>query len=201
MRRQLLTLAAALPVAAALAGCASFNEITADVASFGEWPAGRAPGTFGFDRRPSQATQGQAQARLEEAARVALVKAGFRPAAEGVEPEFVVQVGARVSRSDRSPWDDPLWWHGGFGRWRMSPWRGPYWTPAWRVESPRYEREVALLLRDRASGRPLYEARASSESVQAGFGAVLAPMFVAAMSGFPKAHATPHAVTVPLTAP
>ena len=55
MRRQLLTLAAALPVAAALAGCASFNEITADVASFGEWPAGRAPGTFGFDRLPSQA--------------------------------------------------------------------------------------------------------------------------------------------------
>lgn len=198
MRRQLLTLAAAVPVAAWLAGCASFNEITAVVASFGEWPAGRPPGTFGFDRLPSQAAQGQAQARLEEAARVALVKAGFRPAAEGVEPEFVVQVGARISRADRSPWDDPLWWHGGFGRWHRGPWRGPYWGLGWRIEPARYEQEVALLIRERASGRPLYETRASTDGPGQGGDHWLAPLFDAALAEFPAVKPQVHAVTVPL---
>ena len=31
--------------------------------------------------------------------------------------------------------------------------------------SPRYDREVAVLIRDRASGKPLYEARASSDGI------------------------------------
>jgi hypothetical protein len=76
----------------------------------------------------------------------------------------LVQVGARASRSDRTLWDDPIWWRGSIGYGRMSPWHGPYWgVSAGFPANPRYDREVAILLRDRASGKPLFEARASNE--------------------------------------
>jgi hypothetical protein len=110
-----------------------------------------------------------------------------------------VQVGARVSRSDRSPWDDPLWWHGGFGVWRPGPWRSPLWSSSWRLEPPRYDREVAVLLRDRASGAPLFEARASSEGFQRSTdSAALAPLFSAALMDFPATGVNPRTVVVPL---
>ena len=53
-----------------------------------------------------------------------------------------------------------MWWRGGFGYWRSRPFGGPYppWGPyGYRGEPSRYDREVALLLRDRANGTPLYE--------------------------------------------
>jgi len=103
-----------------------------------------------------------------------------------------------VDRADRSPWDDPLWWHGGFGPWRRGPWPGPYWSGSLAYTTPRYDREVALLVRDRASGKPLYEARASSEGFSTGLQGLLAPMFAAALTDFPKAGLNPRRVTVPL---
>lgn len=183
-------------------GCASFNQLSADVSTFGDWPAQRKPGTYAFERLPSQAARAEMQQQLEDAARPALEKAGFRAAQAGAEPELLVQVGARVSRADRAPWDDPLWWHGGFGRWHAVAWRGPAWGWGWRYETPRYDREVALLLRDRSSGKPIYEARASSEGFNGSPTALLTPMFAAAMVDFPAAGSvSPRSVSVPIAAP
>lgn len=183
---------------AGLGGCASFNQFSADVSSFGEWPSGKRGGTYAFERLPSQQARAEVQQKLEDAARPALEKAGFTPAPAGTEPDLLVQLGARVSRADRSPWDDPLWWPGSFGRWRHSPWRGPYWGMQLRYEPARYDREVALLLRERASGKPLFEARASSEGLQSSAEALLKPLFEAALADFPATSPNPRRVTVPL---
>lgn len=199
-RRGLLGLGASALIGLALGGCASMNQFTADVASFGDWPAGRAPGSYAFDRMPSQQARAEQQQALEEAAAAALARAGFQAVAAGAQPDVLVQLGARVARAERSPWDDPLWWRGGFGVWHRGVWRGPYWGLNYRYENTRYDREVALLIRDRASGTPLYEARASSEGF-AGMDAVLRPMFDAALAEFPAVKPQVHAVTVPLATP
>ncbi len=189
---------AALAALAGLGGCASMQQLSAEVSTFGSWPAGRKPGSYAFERLPSQQARAELMQQLEDAAAPALARAGFQPVAPGAEPEVLVQVGLRISRTDASPWDDPLWWHGGFGTWRYSPWRGPYWGIGWRSDPARYDREVALLLRDRASGTPLYEARASSESFQRSADGALAPLFQAAMTDFPATGVNPRTVTVPL---
>ena len=63
----------------------------------------------------------------------------------------------------------------------------------------RYERNVAVLLRDRASGTPLYEAHAQTDGNSAGSDALLGAMFEAAMKDFPAAGATnPRRVSVQL---
>ena len=207
MNRRMLNTALALSGVGALAGttllggCAAMNQLSADVSTFGEWPAARKGGTYAFERLPSQQAQAEAQQKLEDAARPALERAGFRAAAAGSQPDLLVQVGARVSRADRSPWDDPIWWSGGFGYWHRNPWRaGPYWGLSARYESPRYDREVALLMRERASGKPLYEARASSEGLQSNAEPLLRPLFDAAMVDFPANGINPRRVTVPLGA-
>jgi len=185
--------------ALALAGCASMNSVTSEVASFGEWPATRAPGTYAVERLPSQQQRGPQQEAVEAAARRALEQVGFKPA-DAATADVIVQIGARQTRYDSfNPWDDPLWW-----RWGPSYWRRPgyYWRPGWgfppRYES-QYEQEVGLLLRDRRTGTPLYEARASTGSrFEPGSGA-WAAMFEAAMKDFPNAVPQPHRVSVPLT--
>ncbi len=205
-RRQVvaLTTAVAALLAAGLTGCATPTTLVADAASFGTWPAGRAPGSYAIERLPSQQVDAERQRLLEDALRPALARAGFAPAADGAQPDVLVQAGARVSRSDLSPWDDPLWWPGGFGIWRHGPWRGPAWRGGWGwsarfdASGPRYERSVAVLLRDRASGQPLYEARASSEGYSDNAAPLLAPLFAAALADFPADKAEPHAVSVPL---
>jgi hypothetical protein len=184
------------------AGCATLNSMSAEVATYGDWPASRRGGTYGFERLPSQQEQAELQQRLEDAARPALAKAGFQEVSAGGSPDLVVQLGARVTRTDRSPWDDPMWWHGGFGyRWgRRGPWRGPVWGVGlgWHMEPPRYDREVALLLRERGSGKPLYEARASSEGYYGSTDAMLKPLFDAALFDFPATGPNPRVVRVPL---
>ena len=71
-------------------------------------------------------------------------------------------------------------------------WRRGYWD-----YTPSYEREVALLIRDKRSGEPLYEARAESQGPTTGLTTVLPALFVAAMKDFPVGSpANPHRVTV-----
>lgn len=197
-RRLLLSLSTLAAGAVLLGGCAGLNQFSADVASYGPWPPGRAAGSYAFERLPSQQTHAADQQRLEDSARPALERAGFSAAAAGTEPEFLVQVGARVTRADRSPWNDPLWWHGGFGTWRHAPWRGPYWGAAIYPPSPTFDREVALLIRERSSGKPLFEAHASSEGLQDSVERVLVPLFDAALFDFPATGVNPRRVTVPL---
>jgi hypothetical protein len=195
-------LASLMIVTAALTGCAGVPTLTAEVSSYGDWPASRAAGSYAFERLPSQQARAAEQAQLEAAARPALEAAGFKPVAEGSEADHVVQLGARLTRFEASPWDDPLWWRGCIGIRRCGPWIGPRWAaPHWRDEPPRYEREVALLVRERASGKPLYEARASADGVSAGSPALWQALFAAALHGFPVAQGERRSVTVPLAAP
>ncbi len=194
-RRHLVRSAVALAAVATLSACSGPYTIRSEVTSFGSWPEGRQPGTYAFERLPSQ-QQDSRQVELEEAARAALEKAGFKPAADAKSADVLVSLGIRVAAQDRAPWDDPLWWrwHTNVNYWRY----GPYWRPLPRYQmmDRRYDRDVALLLRDRASSEPLYEARASNDGLTQGDPDMISAMFEAALSDFPKARPEPHAVAV-----
>jgi Domain of unknown function (DUF4136) len=190
-----------LPVLAtlvlALAGCAAPRQLVSDVASYSQWPAGRKPGSYAFDRLPSQQSAPERQQSLEDAARPALEAAGFAPAGDGAQAEFSIQIGARVTKIERSPWDDPFWWHGSFVHPRFS--RGPWWPGFGMGTSvPVYERQVALLVRDRQSGQALFEAHASNDGTNAASTRLLPAMFAAALKDFPAGAPDSRAVTVEL---
>jgi hypothetical protein len=193
-----------LIAAVALAGCASLNSLTSEVSSFSQWPAERKPGSYTFERLPSQQTRPEQQQLLEDSARAALEAAGFTPAADAKDAAFVVQLGARVNATERHYYDDPLWWHGGlyyhrFGR----PW--PYYGSGvgigFAIPSTTYEREVAVLIRDRSSGVPLYETRASNDGGSPSIKSLLPAMFEAAMKDFPAGSVTPRQVTTEIAKP
>ena len=197
MNTRLITLAL-MCSATVLAGCAGMNSVSNDVYSFGDWPSGRAPGSFAFDRLPSQQALGEETDRVEAAARPALERAGFVPAAQGQSPDVLVQVGARSTRSDRGVWDDPFWWRGGFGYSRHGPWFGPSWGWQARYDMPRVQREVAVLIRDRASGKPIFEARATNETMISTDAETLSAMFEATLVDFPRLGVNPRRVVVPV---
>ena len=190
--------------AAVLAGCAALNTVTSDVTTFSEWPADRKPGRYAFERLPSQKANATRTADLEAAAAKALEKAGFTAAADAAQADVIVQIGARISRTEISPWDDPLWRRWGGGYWRSPSWRrGPRsafyggFNTDWY--SQRYERNVAVLLRDRASNAPLFEAHAQTEGGSSGDAALLGAMFEAALQDFPAKEAqNPRRVSVSL---
>jgi hypothetical protein len=196
-----------LSTAMLLGGCAGLHTLSTDVSSYGEWPAGRTPGSYAFERLPSQQARPAESDALEASARAALDKAGFKPAEPGKEPEVLVQVGAVDGRVAFVPWDDPLWWRGGFGYGRFGgygPWGGPRWGLGMgvgfsaRYDLTRYETQVALLIRDRASGKPLFESRASSDSLNRADPATLGALFQAALVDFPRLGPNPRRVDVPL---
>ena len=108
--------AALLATAALVGGCASLNSVDSEVSSFSRWPTGRAPATYAFERLPSQQDRPEQQQRLEDAARSAVEAAGFAPAADPKGADVTVQVGARITAYDRSPFDDPFWWGPGLHR-------------------------------------------------------------------------------------
>ena len=197
MKQTLKRASALLLCLALLGGCASMRSVTSDVSSFGEWPADRKAGTFAFERLPSQVARAAEADALEAAALPALKKAGFTRAAVGAAPDVLVQLGARSQRSDYGAWNDPLWWRGGFGYWRPGPWLSPRWGLTLRSDFERFDREVAVLLRDRASGKPLFEARAVNEGNMYGADATtLSAMFEAALMDFPRLGINPRRVTV-----
>ncbi|HEY9109526.1 MAG TPA: DUF4136 domain-containing protein [Roseateles sp.] len=200
-RRLVLT---SLSAAALLAvtGCAGPYTVSADVSSYGNWAADRKPGTYAFDRLPSQQQNDEAskrQAALEDAAKAALERAGFKPAADAKSADVLVTLGARVTAYDPVPWDDPLWWR----------WRGRLFAPrygyigagpwGWRQDpffDRRYDRAVAVLLRDRVSGEALYETHASNEGFSSSSDALLVPLFDAALAEFPRVNPKSHRVSV-----
>jgi hypothetical protein len=205
MQRRLLITATAAATLAALGGCAALNTVSSEISSYGQWPQGRAPGRYFIEELPSQAARrrpGGVQATLEEAAHRALQGSGFTRAATLGEADVVVQVGARITVYDPSPWADPLWWRWGTRYWRAPGWSAPGWGIGprssfyWRPPPPP-EREVAILLRDRAGSLPLWEARAissgSATDVQ-----TLQAMLTAAMTDFPNANPESRRVSVPL---
>lgn len=189
-----LTLGAA---AVLLGGCAALHTFTSEVTSFGTWPAERHPGTFAFDRLPSQQAQAGEQDALEQLAIPALQAAGFSPAPAGTPADVLVQVGSRTERQLRAPWDDPLWMRPWSAGPRPGPWLGPRWPDsAWSRSE--YAREVALLIRDRNSGQALFETHANSTGITPGAPALYGALFQAALKNFPAVRNDPHPVSIEL---
>lgn len=200
LTRRLILIAAS---AAALAACTGPYTVSADVSSYGAWPAERKAGSYAFERLPSQQQSEEAAKResaLEDAAKGALEKAGFKPAADAKSADVLITLGARITAYDPVPWDDPLWW-----RWRgrlVSPRYGyaPGWGGwGWRHDpffDRRYDRAVAVLVRDRASGEALFEAHASNEGGTVGGDSMMGALFEAAMADFPKVEPKSHRVSV-----
>jgi hypothetical protein len=188
-----------LIAAVTLAGCASLNSLTSEVSSYTQWPADRKPGSYAFERLPSQQTRPQQQQMLEDSARPALEAAGFTAAADAKDSEYIVQLGARVNATEQY-FDDPFWWRGGLYSHRFSrPW--PYYGIGFGIPSTTYEREVALLIRDRKSGQPLYETRASNDGGSPSIQSLLPAMYEAAMKDFPAGSVTPRQVTTEIAKP
>lgn len=191
-----------LAAALALCGCAAMNRIDSDVATYSHWPADRKPSTYAFERLPSQQAHPEQQQLLEDAARPAIEAAGFRPADDPKAADVTVQVGARITQTDRSPFDDPFWWGPGF--YRPFPYGrgGRVWFgPSWRYrgsyfDNYSYEREVALLIRDRKSGEPLYEASATNDGLTPMVATALPAMFEAALKEFPNSGPNPRRISV-----
>lgn len=197
-----LRLAASTAAALILTGCAAMTSVSSDVSSFGEWPNGRTPGTYAFERLPSQQALAAETDVLEAAAAPALAKVGFTPAAAGQAPDVLIQVGSHTQRAEDSRWDERLWWSGGlglgFGRYSR---HGYILSPRWSLaysEPLRYDREVALLIRDRISGRVLYETRATNEGNYSSDPLLQSAMFEAALADFPRLGLNPRRITVAL---
>ncbi len=198
-----MTVVGVLAAATLLGGCTAMRTVSSEVSTFGDWPAGRAPASYAFERLPSQQARAAESDALEASAVAALAKAGFTPVAAGTEPDVYVQLGARESGVELQLWDDPLWWRGGFGPSRYGPWLSPRWGAVGgfgprfgSLRNERYEHQVALLIRDRSSGKPLFEARAVSEGPSPARAETYGAMFQAALADFPKLGINPRTVDV-----
>jgi Domain of unknown function (DUF4136) len=201
-----------LVVATVLSGCAALNTIETDVATYGQWPAERKPSTYAFDRLPSQQARPQEQTQLESIARPALISAGFLEVTDPKDADITVQVGMRITRNDRYPYyADPFLWYGPYyyprrpywgpgysAYWGAGFWGPGYWGPGYAFDNSHYDREVVLLMRDRATHQPLYEARAASAGFTIGDDRLAAAMFMAAMKDFPHTGVNPRRVSVQL---
>jgi Domain of unknown function (DUF4136) len=194
----MLRMTSVAAAALALAGCAALHNLNSDVSTYSQWPSDRKPASYAFERLPSQQARPERQLRLEDAARHAVEGAGFTPAADDNSADVSIQLGARVAGYERSPYDDPFWWRGGLHHARY--WRG-HWGPGFGMyySSPSYEREVALLIRDRKTGQALYEARATNDGGSPTIDSLLPAMYEAALKDFPNGGVNPRRVTTEIT--
>ena len=188
LRSAVLALAALV-----LTGCAGMSSIVSDVSSYSQWPAGRAPPSDVLERQPSQHAPAPRDDTVEGPARHAVAPARVSEAKDAQSADVQVQLGARIHRWDPWPYADPFWGRWGWGRPRYG-----WWGPPMMADTPRYEREVAVLMRDRRTGQVLYETRASNESLSGGDGTTFAAMFEAALKDFPQPAVNPRRVAVPL---
>jgi len=200
---------ATLAMTLVLGACASMNQLNNDVSTYSLWPAERKPTTYAFERLPSQQANPQQQQMLEDAAARALEQAGFKPAADLQSADVTVTLGARVTATQMSPYDDPFWWHGGLWAHRFH--GRPYWRAGFHhgygypfgypfYDTPTYEREAALLIRDRKSGQPLYEARITNDGYSPSINSLLSAMFEAGLKDFPQGGANPRRVVTQISA-
>jgi hypothetical protein len=188
-------------------GCAAPKQITPQAASFGSWPTEREPGTFAFERLPSQQTRPAAQDKLEAAATAALERAGFKPAASAAEADVIVVAGSRlttVAVRDYWDWDPRFSLRGfvGYGSHRCCRSRfglGASWGyPGFYPNTSASVLEVTLTMRDRKTQQVIHEARARYDRPWDNPRLVEA-LFDASLKGFPTP-AAPRSVTVPLLA-
>jgi len=180
-----------------LSGCATGYLLDNDVQSFSGLTGLPGEPTYRFERLPSQ--QSPAHAQLEAMADPALHKAGLRR--DDARPRYSVQVTARLQRV-LSPWASPWdgwggWgWGAGFGRRHGFGHFGAF----GRMESPWYQREIELIVRELPSNRVVYESRAANDGPWLDHGAVLPAMFEAALQGFPNPPPGPRRVNIQIGA-
>jgi hypothetical protein len=191
-----------------LTACAGMNQLASDVSTYSVWPADRKPATYAFERLPSQQAYPQQQQALEDAAARAMELAGFTLATDPKAADVTVTLGARVTPNQMSPYDDPFWWHGGL--WAHRFYGRPHWHSGFGFRygypfgspfygSPTYEREVAMLIRDRKSGQPLYETRVTNDGYSPSINSLLSAMFEAGLKDFPQGGANPRRVVTQIS--
>ncbi|MDB5752062.1 MAG: hypothetical protein JWP65_2483 [Ramlibacter sp.] len=193
MRRAVRFFAWAL-AALALSGCATGFLLDNQVQTFSHLTAPPASPTYRFERLPSQQAD-PAQSALEALADPALYRAGLRR--DDAAPRFGVQVTARTSRM-LSPYADP-WdaWGGGWGMGLGGRGIGiGFGMPFGRMESPWFQREVGVVVRDLASNQVVYETRATNSGPWLDNMAVIPAMFEAALQGFPNPPGGPRRVDI-----
>ena len=182
VRMKSLRTAAVLIAAAALAGCASLYTVDADVSSFSRWPAGR--GAVDLRVRAPAVAAGAAAADADARGRGAAGARRRRPASprpQAARPTSPSRSARASPRPTARRSTIPFWYGGvacGTGRSRYGRYGRPFWGPGWRwrrlgpvlrlagVTSAR----SAVLIRDKRSGEPLYEARAESAGTDHGRG-------------------------------
>lgn len=190
-----------------LAGCGTMNAVSADVSSYGQWPAGRAPSTYAFERLPSQQAQPDFQARVEAAAAPALARKGFVAVDTPDRADVLVQV-ATQARTVASPYYSDPWgrrydgrFFGGFGLGGLWGGRGGGIGFGMNFEPPLTQMQVDLLIRDRRSSQTLYETHAVHQRAGGVVDSLMAPLFDAALQDFPAPAISPRVVTVPIDPP
>lgn len=183
-----------------LGGCAGMTAINSQVSSFGNWPEGRKPGSYVFERLPSQQTRAELQDKLEAAAQTSLAVAGFDLVTEPAQADVTVQVAAQVLLDPR-PRYDPFWgpygpWgRGGFGGWWGGRGRGGL-SMSLAMEPPYVQMQVDVLIRDRRNNQVLYETHAKLDRVGAADDRLYPYLFEAALKDFPHQAVSPRMVTV-----
>jgi hypothetical protein len=183
-------LGAAVVCAWLLAGCAGGYLLDNNVQSFSSITALSAQPTYRFERLPSQ--QHPAQGQLEAMADAALQRAGLRR--DDANPRYSVQISAQLQRV-LSPWANPWDGWGAFGVGHRGIGLG-FGFPFGRMESPWFQREISVIIRELPSNRAVYETRASNAGPWMDDSTVLPAMFQAALQGFPTPPAGPRRVDI-----
>jgi hypothetical protein len=198
--------AAGLLAAASLAllgGCGTMNSVSADVSSFGQWPEGRAPSRYAFERLPSQQANPDFQSRVEAAARPALARKGFVAVDTPEQAEVLVQVAAQA-RTVQSPYYSDPWGRRYDGRFFGGLGFGGLWGGrgglgfGMNFEPPISQMQVDVLIRDKRNTQTLYETHAVHQRAGGIIESLLAPLFDAALKDFPARAISPRVVTVPI---
>jgi hypothetical protein len=170
-------------------GCAAHEQRQQrGVSSFGDWPAGRAspaPMPSSACRRSRRRPRGRA---LEAAARRRRCRRpASSPRRRGRSPTCWCSWAQRFTRRCARPGTTRCGGAAASAATATAPWIGPRWGMQLQMDFPRYEREVALLIRDRASGKPLFErAPANEGSSRADTVRTVVAMFEAALADFPR---------------
>ena len=168
-----------------LTGCATVSTVESDVQSFATTPTPVQPGTFRFERLPSQDVDAAQAASLENMAQAALAKFGFSRNDTGAR--YSVQIGAGTVETV-STFSDPFFGRSAwspFGRPRMWPGRHFYGS-LWLMDRESYVTRVRVEIRDLGTGKVVYESTATNEESWFNPARVLPALFEAAMADFPS---------------
>lgn len=199
-RSALMSWVAAMCIAALalLSGCADLRAVTSEVSSFSAWPSERSPGSYVFERLPSQQADASLQDLVEQAAEPALAQAGFKRVDTPAQADVWVQVGLQrqtVVSDWRDRWD-PFW---PYGRWGVTGFYGGQHRGlalGVSAQPPLTQVQVSVLIRDKITHQVLYETKAVRQN-SGGFDArLMSPMFAAALQDFPLPAISPRTVTI-----